>query len=161
MILPGCCSQSLLCSHRNSVSTGWGRVAHSLSSGLNASVVLWMLWGAAGLVCLPMCGRECQTWPKTLLQSWFRLCEGVFSSFHLSVSYLVNFTKWLLSSDYLTHVCSILVIFFEHVCVLNTELVCETWHYMIIVFTSKNTFNCNGSSLSLKTVLFNKAKTTQ
>lgn len=53
MIIPGCCSQSLLCSHWNSVATGWGRVAHSLSSGLIASVVLWMLWGTAGLICLP------------------------------------------------------------------------------------------------------------
>lgn len=73
MIIPGCCSQSVLCSHWNSVATGWGRVAHSLSSGLIASVVLWMLWGTAGLICLSPVEQRMSETAWNSLQNWSKL----------------------------------------------------------------------------------------
>lgn len=168
MIIPGCCSQSLPCSHWNSVATGWGRVAHSLSSGLIASVVLWMLWGAAGLVRLLSRAGHVEHGLKLLAKL---ICEEEEEESFLSITLSVvcppssvHLTVILLFSDYLTHVFTCHL--FKHVCVLRHscfQLVCEiaaagkgippvglnlAWD----MFAPNTTSVCNGSSASLETL---------
>lgn len=97
--------------------TGWGRVAHSLSSGLNACVV---------------CEVQMVLFVSAVQQSVLKRVSEEEESFLIlscpsSVSsFCVNFIIILLLSDYLTHV--FMCHLSKHVCALNTtlvKLVCE------------------------------------